>query len=155
MLGSDLRYLDPAVGLDIKIGYNFGSFALEGNLLGSTHIDPRPGFGDADFGGLSIDFRIPFSPATQTNQVYVLVGLSGYSIKVRDPVAGDVKYSGGGVNLGAGVEHYFNERLAFNLAAIYRSVKYEKKESQGTTITLSPKINGDVLSVEAGLNYYF
>ncbi len=155
MLSSDLRSLDPAVGLDIKVGYNFGSFALEGNILGSDHGDTRPGFGDADFSGLSIDFRIPLFQAAQENKVYVVAGLAGYTLKEHDPALGEVKYTGGGLDLGAGVEHYFNPNVAFNLAVIYRTINYDKKESQGTTVSLSPKINGDVLTVEVGLNYYF
>ena len=99
MLNTDLNYLDPAVGLDFKAGYNLGPFSVEANLLGSSHGDTRTGFGEADFGGLSIDFRIPFTPKDWINQIYVLFGLSGYSLTVDDPVAGEVKYSGGGENL--------------------------------------------------------
>ena len=54
-----------------------------------------------------------------------------------------------------GVEHYFNQNFAFNLAAVYRSIRYDKKESGGSTSDVAPKIIGDTLSVEAGLNYYF
>ncbi len=156
MLNSDLNTLDSGVGLDVRFGYNFGSFSLEGNIMGSGHDEKRAGYGKVSFGGLSIDFRIPLTAQDNPNQVYILAGLGGYSLKGFDPVAAaDVKYTGGGYDLGAGLEHYFNEHLAFDLAAVYRAIKYDKKEVRGDTTKLDPRINGDMLSVEAGLNYHF
>jgi len=156
MLNSDLNTLKSAVGLDVRVGYNFGSFSLEGNIMGSGHDEKRAGYGKVSFTGLSIDFRIPLTAPEKPNQVYVLAGLGGYSLKGFDPVAAaDVKYTGGGYNLGAGLEHYFNEHLAFDLAAVYRAIKYDAKEVRGDTTKLSPRITGDTLSVEAGLNYHF
>ena len=153
---SDIDFINSATGLDLKAGYNFGPVALEVNLIGSKHAGRKVGYGDTNFGGMSIDLRVPFSQPGQPNQFYVLTGLGGYSLKGYDPTAAsEVKYSGGGFDLGAGVEHFFNQHLAFNLAGIYRAIQYDKKEVQGNTVTLSPKINGDILSVEAGVVYYF
>ncbi len=124
--------------------------------MGSGHDEKRAGYGKVSFGGLSLDFRIPLTAQENPNQIYVLAGLGGYSLKGFDPVAGaDVKYSGGGFDLGAGLEHYFNEHLAFDLAAVYRAIKYDKKEVRGDTTKLDPRINGDMLSVAVGLNYHF
>jgi opacity protein-like surface antigen len=156
MLNSDFGSLNSAVGLNFKAGYDFGPLSLEGNIIGSKHDDRRPGYGDSKFGGLSIDFRVPFLQPGQQNQLFVLAGVGAYSLSGYDPTANaEVKYTGGGFDLGAGVEHFFNEHLAFDLTAVYRAIKYGKQEAQGTTASLSPKLNGDVLSIQAGISYHF
>lgn len=156
MLSHDLSYLDSAIGLDLKAGYNFGPVMLEGSLLGATHDDKRPGYDDAKFGGLAIDVKVPFLKPDRLNQPYLLVGLAGYSLTEKDPATGsDVKLSGGGYNFGIGVEHRFNGHLALDLAAIYRGITYDKSETGGTTTKLTEKLSGDTRSVEVGLNYYF
>jgi opacity protein-like surface antigen len=156
MLSHDFSYLDSAVGLDLRVGYNFGPVMLEGNLLGSTHDDGRSGYDTASFGGLTIDVKVPFLKPDRLNQPYLLVGLAGYSLTEKDPTTGsDVKLSGGGYDFGLGVEHRFNEHLALNLAAIYRGIKYDKSETGGTTTKLPEKLNGNTRSVDVSLNYYF
>lgn len=156
MQGSDVDSLDAAVGLGIKGGYNFGPVAVELSLFGSKHTDSRAGYGDARFSGFSIDAKVPLFPAYETNKVYVLIGLGGYGLKQYDPILGaDATYSGGGFDFGAGVEHFFGEHLALNLAAIQRTIKYDKREALGTKTTLPKRLDGDVFTLEAGLNYYF
>ena len=39
--GSDFNVYDPAAGLNLKLGYNFGPIALEGNWTTSTHTANR------------------------------------------------------------------------------------------------------------------
>lgn len=154
-LSSDVDYLKYAIGVALRIGYNFGPVSLETNLIGSTHDDERADIEETEFGGITIDFKIPFTPQDKPNQVYILAGLGGYSLTYDDPAIGEVKYNGSGMNLGVGTEHFFNKHLAFNLSAVYRAIKYEEREAQGATVTISPKLEGDTVSIETGLNYHF
>jgi hypothetical protein len=156
MEGSGVNSLDAAVGLGIRGGYSFGPVALELSIFGSKHTDSRADYGDARFSGLSIDAKVPLFPTYETNKVYVLIGFGGYGLKQYDPtLSAEATYSGGGFDFGAGVEHFFGEHLALNLAAIQRTIKYDKREAQGTKITLPKRLDGDVFTLEAGLNYYF
>lgn len=154
-VGADVDHLNSATGIALRLGYDFGPVSLESSLLGSTHDDERAGIKETEFGGITIDFKIPLTPSDKRNQVYVLAGFGGYSLTYNDPVIGEVKYGGGGMNLGVGTEHYFNKHLAFNLSAVYRSIKYDEREAQGATTEISPKIEGDTVAIEAGLNYHF
>lgn len=146
--GSDFDYYDPAGGLEIKVGYNFGSIAIEGNIFKSTHS--AAGYMDVDFSGASVDARISFSQTNDPNQVYVLIGLGAYTIE--DPSA---KLTGSGFNLGVGIEHFFNQQVALNLAGIYRFISYDEIESGGVTYPLSPEADGDAFTLAVGLNLYF
>lgn len=146
--GSDFDYYDSAGGLGIKVGYNFGSIAIEGNIFKSTHS--ATGYIDVDFSGASVDARISFSQTNDPDQVYALIGLGAYTLE--DPSA---KLTGSGLNLGVGLEHFFNQQVALNLAGIYRFIDYDKMEAGGVTYTLSPESNGDVFTLAVGLNLYF
>jgi opacity protein-like surface antigen len=155
-LSSDFNYLDPAIGLDLKFGYNFGPVAVELNLMGSEHDETAPGLGTADFGGFSLDFRFFLSPYNDPNQFYFLAGFGAYSLDGFDPYVGaDVKYTGGGFNFGAGLEHYLNENVALNFGIIYRIIRFDEAEFNGFTASVSPELKDNTLSVEIGLNFHF
>jgi len=151
-----IDYLDPGIGLDLKFGYNFGRVGLELNLMGSTHDDTDPGYGDADFSGVSLDLRVFLSELNDPNQIYLLIGFGGYSIKEYDPViATDTTLKGSGLNLGAGLEHYLNENVALNFGVVYRIIKYDEVEIGGTTFSFDPELKGNMLTLAAGINFHF
>jgi opacity protein-like surface antigen len=155
-VSSDISYLDAAIGLNVRFGYNFGPVALEANLMGSTHNDSDPGYTDADFSGVSVDLKIFLSERGDPNQVYFLVGLGGYAIEEYDPFLGtNTELQGSGFNLGAGLEHYFTPHAALNLGLTYRIIRYDELRAFGTTGALEPAVKGDTLSLEVGLNYHF
>ncbi len=96
-VSSDINDIEPALGYDFKIGYNFGTFALEGSFIGSSHSDKLQGFGTADFSGFSLDARIfVFNPLSDPNQFYFLIGIGSYSIDQYLPTP----YPGTSVPLG-------------------------------------------------------
>ena len=155
-------YMVP--GGNLKIGYDFGFIAIEGNIMQDTHGDKLFGYdaqtqgfsGNAKLDGKSVDIRIPLTPSDRQKYVYGLFGVGEYTLVGPDPTIQErVKYSGLGFNLGLGFERYISQHVAFNLAAIYRTVRFDKKESLGITTTLSPKLSDDLLSVEIGFNYHF
>lgn len=166
---SDFDYLDPAVGLDFKFGYNFGPIAVELNFMGSHHNETSPGFGTADFSGFSLDFRFFLSPYGDPNQFYLLTGLGSYYLNGFDPFAtvatssgaalsptGQfVDYWGYGFDLGAGLEHYLNPYVSLNFGLIYRFIWYDQAEIGGISYSVNPTLNGDMLSIEFGVNYHF
>ncbi len=155
-VGSDIKFLDPGFGLDFRFGYDFGPVALEANLMGSRHNDTDPGFGRADFGGISIDLRVFLSRPNNPDRFYLLVGIGAYSISEFDPFFGaDTELRGSGGNFGAGMEHYFNTNLALNFNVVYRLIRYDEFEINGDVFSLSPDENGDMLTFQAGINYYF
>jgi hypothetical protein len=152
-VSSDINDIKPAYGYDFKLGYNFGTFALEGNIIGSSHGDKLQGFGTADFSGFSLDARIFASPFDDPNQFYFLIGLGAYSIDQFNPSYGDTTLDGSGFNFGAGLEHYFNDRISLNVGVLYRIIKYDEFDVGGRAY--SANIKGDTLSVETGLNFHF
>jgi opacity protein-like surface antigen len=160
--GLGLLYMVP--GVDLKVGYDFRYFALEGNIMEDSHDDKlfHYGLGSRGFLGTStysakyIDAKIPITPSNQPKYYYALVGIGSCSLNGHDTVTlVSSKYSGVVYDLGVGVEHYISQHVAFNLAAIYRFVRFNKVDSQGMTTTLSPQVSDDLISVEIGLNYHF
>jgi hypothetical protein len=145
--------IDPAVGLELRVGYSFGSIALEGNLISSSHNDTVPGYSDADFAGLSIDLRVSLSQENDPTQVYFLAGLGSYAFEETDEFLGiDYELTGGGVNLGVGFEHFFNEQVALDVRGVYRFINYDVEENGVETAT---GVDGDTFTVGAALNLHF
>ena len=160
IVGTDSWFdpVDNAVGLGLKFGYNFGTAALEGELIGSSHNDDHPDFSDGDFRGLSANLRLFLSQPLDPNQVYLLVGVGAYSFEHTDFFLGqNYEFTGGGFNLGGGLEHFLNERTALNIAGIYRFIRYDDVEING--ISFDPSLidgeDGDVFSITVGFNFYF
>lgn len=152
--------IDNAVGAGFRAGYNFGQVALEGELIGSSHNDRIAGFSDGDLAGLSINLKAYFTQPRDPDQFYALVGLGAYSFKETDEFYGDrFKFKGSGVNLGAGWEHFFSDHVALNISGIYRIIRYDDVEINGVTFDANdPSIdgeNGDVFSINLGVNFYF
>lgn len=154
--GSDIKYLDPGFGLNLRFGYNFGVVALEAGLMKSNHEDTDPGYSDADFEAFTLDLKIFLSREYDRNQFYFLVGAGSYSIDEFDPYEGaDTQLSGGGWNLGAGLEHFVNSNVGLNFGVTYRFIRYDEFEIGGFDFFLRPREDGDVLTIDAGINYHF
>jgi opacity protein-like surface antigen len=160
--GLGLLYMVPAG--DLKVGYDFSYFALEGNIMEDSHDDKlfhygqgsRGVQGTSTFSAEYIDAKVPITPSNQQKYYYALVGIGLCSLKGHDTVTLEsAKYSGIVYDLGVGVERYISRHIAFNLAAIYRIVRFDKMESQGITTALSPRSSDDLITVEIGLNYHF
>jgi hypothetical protein len=152
--------VDNAVGLGFKFGYNFGQVALEGELIGSSHDDDVPGFSDGDFSGFSVNLKAYLTQPRDPNQFYFLVGLGAYGFEQTDQfTAENFEFSGSGMNLGMGLEHFFNNHVALNVAGIYRIIRYDDVEINGVTFDANDPLidgeNGDVFSLNLGLNFYF
>jgi opacity protein-like surface antigen len=150
IVGSDVDVYDPAGGFDLRIGRSFGSIAIEGNVLRVAHMG-KPGFADADMTGVNLDLRVSFSQTQDPDQVYLLVGLGAYTLDLSN----GNDFSGTGLNLGAGMEHFFNDQVSLNLAAIYRFIDYTDATIGGIDYTLDPAWSGDAFSLHAGINLYF
>jgi hypothetical protein len=145
--------IDPATGLELRVGFNMGSIAIEGNFIGSTHPDSFPGFSDGDFKGASVDLRISFSQEQDPTQVYLLAGLGAYTFDQTDSFTGDdYEFTGSGVNLGVGFEHFFNQQVAFDLRGVYRIITYDE-EVNGFLVATG--VDGDTFTLGAALNLHF
>lgn len=145
--------VDPAVGLELRAGYSMGSIAIEGNLISSTHNDTAFGYSDADFAGISVDLRLSLSQEHEPTQVYVLAGLGAYAFEETDEFSGiDYELTGGGVNLGVGFEHFFNEQVALDVRGVYRFIDYDVEENGVETAT---GVDGNTFTVGAALNLHF
>lgn len=155
-VGSDIKYLDPGFGLDVRFGYDFGPVALEAGWMGSRHNDEDSGYTRADFSTVSLGFRIFLSRLDDPNQFYLLLGLGSYLIEEFDPFLGaDTELKGDGFHLGGGLERYLNSNLAVNLGVVYRFIRYDEFTVGGEVFSLQPHENGDMLTVQAGIAYYF
>lgn len=154
IIGSDVDNYKAGGGLNFKLGYSFGSVALEGDWFGTAH-DGETGFTDADLSGLSINVKASFSEVSDPTQVYILAGFGGFLLEFKQAtVSGIEELRGGGFNLGGGVEHFFNDQVSLNLAAIYRFIIYDEAEDQFGTLALDDW-DGDTFSLNAGINVYF
>jgi opacity protein-like surface antigen len=155
-VGSDIDYLDPGIGLNLRFGYNFGVVALEGNLMGSNHEDVDPGYSDADFEAFTLDLKFYLSREYDRNQFYLLIGVGSYAIDEYYPNLGaDTELNGSGWNLGAGLEHFMNSRVALNFGVTYRFITYDEFNVAGFVSSLRPREDGDVLTFDAGITYHF
>ena len=144
MTDNDLEFLDPSIGGELRVGYSFGSIAVEGNLIKSTHDDTDPGFDDADFTGLSIDVRFSFSQLEDPNQFYFLAGLGSYEI---DGDGYELDKSGfNGLNLGVGLEHWFNEQVALDIRGVLRIIEYD--------LPSFGDVDGDTFTLGVGINFH-
>lgn len=147
------KTVDAAMGLELRAGYSLGSIAFEGNLIGSTHQDSQPGFSDGDFKGASIDLRLSFSQEQDPTQFYLLVGLGAYKFTRTDTSHSNYyELTGGGVNLGAGFEHFFNQQVAIDLRGVYRAIQYDVDKNGAPYAT---GIDGDAFTLGAALNLHF
>lgn len=147
--------LDPAFGPTLRLGYNFGPIAIEGNFIGSGHDDAAPGYENGNFIGLSADLKFFLSQAHEPNQFYFLAGLGSYMLSRDDLFYGFIDNTGTGYNLGAGMERNFTEHVTLDLGAVYRFIQYDEEDILGTKTPLDPKINGNTFSLTVGLNYVF
>jgi hypothetical protein len=144
--------IDPAVGLDIRFGYNFGQVALEGNFIVSSHHDDFPGFSDGDFFGFSIDLKVFFTQPRDPNQFYFLAGVGGYSFDQHDNIGNSFSLDGPGFDLGLGFEHYFNPQVSLDVRGVYRFISYDLKQN-GFLVATS--VNGDTFTLGTALNFHF
>jgi Outer membrane protein beta-barrel domain len=154
IVGSDLNNYEAGGGLNFKLGYKFDAIAVEGDWFQTSHTG-KTGYTDADLSGLNINLRVSFSQPDDPSQVYLLAGLGAYLLEFKQPTfSGITELHGSGVNLGVGVEHYFNPQVALNLGLIYRIINYDEAEDAFGTFSISD-MNGDTVSLNAGLNLYF
>lgn len=147
----DFETVNAAIGRELRVGYNTGSIAFEGNLISSTHPDDATGFSDGDFTGLNIDLRLSFSEVYDPSQVYFLVGLGTNSFE-QTGSGNSYKFTGSGVNIGVGVEHFFNPQVAIDIRGVYRLISYDLV-IDGSTVETG--IDGDTLTLGAALNLHF
>ena len=154
IVGSDVDNWDAGGGYNFKLGYSFGSIALEGDFFRTQH-DGKAGFVDTDLVGLSLNIRFSFSQVEDPTQVYFLAGLGAFELDFDEPDASGIfEVLGAGLNLGGGIEHFFNDQVALNLGLIYRIITYDEATDFIGTYSI-PNQNGDTFSLIAGLNLYF
>lgn len=153
---SDINALSPGPGIGLKFGYDFGSGAFEAAFTGSRHDDAGTGTGEADFRGFSLDLRLFLSPGSDPDRVYLLIGLGNYALGEFDPArAAGATLRGSGWDLGAGLEHDLGGRVSLDFGVIYRIIRYSEVQAGGALSALGYEVKGDMLAVEAGMNYHF
>ncbi len=143
--------VDPALGVDVRFGYNFGMIAVEGNFIYSSHHDSFPGASNGNFYGFSVDARFFLNPLSR-NQVYFLAGVGGYSFHETDNLGNSFHFDGPGFDLGLGFEPYFSPQLSLDLRAVYRFISYDFEQNG---FTIATGVNGDTFTLGAALNFHF
>ncbi len=136
---------DAGGGYELRIGHSFGSIALELNAFSTRHTSTI--YVDSDLTGVSVDLRVSFSETHDPSQVYLLAGLGAYSFE--NTVGQEL--TGSGVNLGGGIEHFFNEQVALDLRGVFRFIDYDSFNGY----LLTSNVNGDTFTLGAALNLYF
>ncbi len=158
IVGSDPWWdtVDPGIGFDAKLGWDFGPVAIESSLIGSNHDDTAPGYGNGDFSGLTFDVRLLFGPSDLTTRGYLLLGLGSYSFYEYDDYGSRWTFQGGGFNIGGGLEHFFNDVVALDARAVYRIIIYDELKDKDTGITMAiADMDSDVFNLSIGLSFHF
>lgn len=149
-VGNDMEGFSDAVGFVFKFGRKFERLALELKL---RHDNAHKQNGvSGEFNGFLLDAKWFLSDAGAKQQLYALGGLGQYWFHFEGT---DDSFRGVGVNLGGGVEHYFEERMSLSADLVYTILKYNRFKTGDVTTDLDPSLSGDAVTANVALNLYF
>lgn len=149
-------------GLGVRLGYGFTrTVAVYLALQGASMEDED----DASFTLGHADLGVQFSLARPSQALvpYLNVALTGVTAEFEDPfdavnVAGDVRYTGGGLTLGGGVRYHFSPGLAFNAGlegygGQFTEVTFDGEDTDVTT-DLDEDVNLSGARLRIGLTWF-
>ena len=153
--------IDGGMGFGIVGGFKRGKGALEVSYVRSTHDGSYLGTAtDVVFQAFNFDakyYPLPYIPT----QPFLLIGLSVPSLKAENVSNSglygidDAKFTGIGLNLGAGILLKFTPRMALTGTVGYRWISYGwVKGASNEKIDIS-NLNGSGMMFHAGLVYNF
>lgn len=156
--------LESGDGFAITFGIDFSDSVLEFGFTTSSHDGDYQGDPlDAIYNIFDINFK-KFIGHSEHFRPYCLVGLCATSLTIEDGVwdyfykeYGDAKYSGVGLNIGAGLELKILPSMSFKGEYIYRLVKYTSADGIDTSnvLDLFDEFGGSGPSINVGINFYF
>jgi len=146
ILSDDVDFVEDAYGPNIFVGYKFRPLGVEVDWVSSEH-QGHIRKADADLTGFSLNFIVPILSRDERSESYLL---GGYGLYKFDLSNGN-ELEGNGYNLGVGIDHYFNERVAQVVRIMYRYIDYDKANNP----TVPTPLEGNVFTVEIGFKHYF
>jgi opacity protein-like surface antigen len=152
-----------AVGIDILAAYGItDEWAVELNLMSSGHNGSWQGMtGDVSYTSFSINgkYSVPSSTAVHP---YLLFGISNNVLLIKNGSAdlftgevGDATLTGTGINLGTGIDYYFDPKVSLNLGIMYRYVDYTSAEGVHHSGSVEDGVDGSGVSFLVTTEYHF
>jgi hypothetical protein len=181
-IGGDFD-IDSALGYGALLGIGFTpALSLELSYLASKHNAKWLGVSrDVKYSVISVDGKYSFR-MSQPTQPYILFGLGIHNLVIDLPSVkpkvtaaidcnnaivicgpsttspggnGDLTGLGLGVNLGVGVDHYFNPHFSAGTGLTYRIVNYNNWTSSPITEEKPGGLNGNGYSLSLNTTYHF
>ncbi|MBI3609112.1 MAG: porin family protein [Nitrospirae bacterium] len=155
--------IDGALGWGILLGYGVNPEAsFELSYLASNHNAKWTGArGDVDYTVLNFDLKYGFNTSRPT-QPYILFGINIDTLVVKNgsfsavlSKAGDATYTGTGLNLGLGMDHYFNPKVSTGVGLTYRIVEYDHAKGISNSGQLKNFLNGNGFGLILDGAYHF
>lgn len=154
--------IDGGFGYGILAGYGFTpAWALELSYLASSHdAEFLGGSGDVKYSAFNIDLKYSLL-TSQATQPYFRVGIGFPKLVVEDGSAsflgqvGDAEYTGVGLNLGVGVDHYVTPHFSVGAGATYRIVEYDEAEGVVGSGKIDDNLDGDGFGLMLSAAYHF
>lgn len=148
-------------GFGLHIGYQLPSkFAIELGFIFTEHDSTWLGNDfDVDHGEIYVDFKYYLNMESPIRP-YLRAGLGFHVLEVDDGATDgvlttDAEYRGAGINMGAGLDYFFNNNISVGLAAIYKFVEYDEAEGLTDEEELDDELDGSGLTASIRLSYHF
>jgi opacity protein-like surface antigen len=155
--------VNNAVGIDILAAYGItDEWAIELNLMSSGHNGSWQGMtGDVSYTSFSINGKYSVPSPTAVHP-YLLFGISNNVLLIKNGSAdlftgevGDATLTGTGINLGTGIDYYFDPKVSLNLGIMYRYVDYTSAEGVHGSGTIEDGVSGNGFSFLVTTAYHF
>jgi opacity protein-like surface antigen len=155
--------INSALGLDVRAGYRINdTWSVEFNFLNSKHSGTWAGLkGDVGYFSYSINGKYSFS-ATDAVQPYLMIGISDNTLLIKKGAAnlltgetGDATLTGGGLNLGAGIDQDVGSHISVTIGLMYRYVDFTSAEGIHESGSIDQGLNGSGFSLVLSSAYHF
>jgi len=142
-----------------KIGRNSLGYAVEIGFQHSSHDYTYVGLtGKSSLNILNFDIKGIFSYTPVEPYLLVGIGIPWLSIEngsdfgTANPV--DAKYSGVGINLGAGLDLFLIPNLSFGGRVVYRYISYSQVKGSGEKIKIEDGVGGSGVQICGNLTFH-
>lgn len=158
-----LPKIDNGYGFNILAGYGItGNWSVELNFMEVGHSGKWEGLnGTVDYISFSFNGKYNFMSHKST-QPYLLFGISGNQLVIKDGVAdtftgsiGDATLTGPGMQAGFGVDQYLGQHVSVTIGALYRYVDYTDAQGIHISGSIDKSVNGSGFGLLFEAAYHF
>jgi outer membrane protein W len=139
-------------GLSLTAGYNFTprlgiALHVAGANISSEGGDYALGHGD-------LVGRFAFADVSRSFVPYLELGFSGVSATQNDTELGDVELSGGGITGAAGLNYFFNSKLALDVNVRVTSGEFDTVKVDGGSFTSDDGVSMTTARLNIGVSWF-